>query len=48
MGLLLGIIHKHRDLFGKADSNDTALEYKLIGDDLIVQWEKENLGVDTK
>lgn len=48
MGLLLGIIHKHRDLFGKTDSNDTALEYKLIGDDLLVQWEKENLGVDTK
>lgn len=43
MGLLLGIIYKHRELFGKADSNDTALEYKLIGDDLLVQWEKENL-----
>lgn len=48
MGLLLGIIHKHRDLFGKTDSNENALEYKLIGDDLLVQWEKENLGVDTK
>ena len=48
MGLLLGLVSLNKELFGKADSNEKALEYKLAGDEILKQLEAQNLAAKAK
>lgn len=48
MGLLLGLVSLNKELFGKADSDEKALEYKLAGDEILKQLEEQNLAAKVK